>query len=145
MTFQPEKRKRAKRKHTKHQSIEERGIAESGPHDGDGDCAFDESRGPQSGDRRKARVAGDCAGGGRDCERDSKGRAAALCRSRVERENGSAGRGRVSTDVWDFAQAGAAVDRGGKARDYPCGGRGRGFDAKRRAGFEGKETDEKRR
>src|SRR5207253_11479254 len=108
---------------------EECGVAESGPYDGDGDCPVDESRGPQGGDRCGSRAAGDCAGGGGDCRRDSKGRPAVLCGGGIERADGSAGRGGMSADVWNFAEAGAGADCGGTTRDYECRGRGGGFDA----------------
>src|SRR5207245_6868429 len=81
----------------------------------------------------------------RDRERHSKGRAAVLCWSWIERADGSFGCGRMSADVWDFVANGSGADRRRAARDYPCGGRGGGFNAERGARFARKEANAERR
>ena len=105
-------------KRTQEHGTKECGVEESRSHDGAGDCAVDEPRGSQGGGGGGTGDSGDCAGGGCDCERDSKGRTVDLCGGGIERTDGGAGCGGVSADVWDFAEAGAGVDCGRKARDY---------------------------
>src|SRR5260370_516094 len=124
---------------------EECRIEESRSHDGGEDCAVDESRGAQSGAGGGARTTGDCAGGGGHCRRDSKRRTIDLRRGGGERANGRAGCSGMSADVWDFAEAGAGVDCGKKARDYQSGGRSRSFGAAWGPALTSEEIDAARR
>jgi len=58
----------------------------------------------------------------------------------IERANGSAGCGGMSADVWDFAEAGAGVDCGGRRAITRAVEGAEDSGAKRGAGFAGEEV-----